>query len=257
MSKMSVWGRIVRLVIIIASAGMIWWYADSIIINIGSVTGTLFFTAAGLCAAFWPKLLSVLRKLRKNKKARYITNALFGIMGAVGLYILVVLCLMLSYSMRPAAEDATVVVLGCQVNGDRPSLMLSRRIGAAAGYLKEHPHARCIVSGGQGNHENISEAQCMYSELVAKGISPDRIFMEDKSTNTDENIRFSGDIIEKEGLSRELAIVTDGFHQFRASMTAEKYGFHSGAVSADTPGFLLANFTTRELLAITAGFIFP
>lgn len=253
---MNVWEKIIRLALIIVSAMMIWWYADSMIINIGSVTGALFFMAVGLCAAFWPKLSSALKKLRKNKKARYITNCIFGIMGAIGLYTLVVLCLMLSYSLRPASEDATVIVLGCQVNGDRPSLMLSRRIEAAAGYLKEHPQAKCIVSGGKGNHENISEAQCMYNELAADGISPDRIFMEDKSTNTDENIRFSGDIIEKEGLGRELAIVTDGFHQFRASMTAEKYGFHSGAVNADTPRFVLANFTTRELLAITAGFIF-
>ncbi len=253
---MKVFGKIIRLLLIVGSLMMILWYADSRIINIGSVAGSVFFLAVGLCAAFWTKLSAALHKIRKNKKGKYITNVLFGLMGAAGMYVLVVMGLMISYSLRPPAENSVVVVLGCQVNGDRPSLMLGRRIDAAARYLNEHPDLKCIVSGGKGNHENISEAQCMYNELVSRGISADRIFMEDKSSNTDENIRFSRDIIDREGLGRELAVVTDGFHQFRASMTAEKYGCHCGAVNAETPGFLLANFTTRELLAITAGFIF-
>ena len=48
-----------------------------------------------------------------------------------------------------------------------------------------------MVSGGQGPGEEISEAECMYRWLVAKGIEASRIYKEDKSTSTEENIIFS------------------------------------------------------------------
>ena len=250
-------GKVIRILIIVGCALMVWWYADSRIVNIGSITGTIFFLCIGLVAAFFDEISGVMKRLRRNKKARYITNGIFGVLGALGLYLIVVSCLMTAYSLRPAPEGSTVVVLGCQVNGSNPSMMLNRRIEAAADYLLEHPDSKCIVSGGKGKNENISEAECMYRELVARGVPPERIYKEDASSNTDENIRFSGEIIKREGLPKELAIVTDGFHQFRAAMAAEKYGYICGAVSASTPTFLLANFATREIIAVTAGFFFP
>ena len=84
-----------------------------------------------------------------------------------------------------------VVVLGAGVNGTRPSLPLQERIDAAYDYLVAYPDAVCIVSGGQGNGENITEAQCMYNELTAMGIETDRIWLEQRATNTRDNIRFS------------------------------------------------------------------
>ena len=55
-------------------------------------------------------------------------------------------------------------------------------------YLNENPKLQCILSGGQGANEEISEAKCMYQYLVSKGIDPHRLYQEDKSTSTRENI---------------------------------------------------------------------
>ncbi len=245
-------GRLCRILLVIGSVGMMLWYTASKIIGIGSIVGFLLFGIIGACAALWGHISCFLKKLRQKKAWRILTNIAAVLCGLLTVYVIAVLCIMGVYAAKKPADDATLVVLGCQVNGDRPSLMLSRRIDAAYAYLQEHPQAMCIVSGGKGNHENISEAQCMYEQLTARGIDGSRIYREERSVNTDQNIAFSGAIIEQEHLPRELAIVTDGFHEWRAARIARRYGYTCGAVPADTPFHLAANFTTREVLAITA-----
>ena len=242
----------VRCFVIAASVLMIVWYSASKIVNIGSVVGALVFLLLGMCALFFERIRSFLKKIRQNKLWRIVTNITFGIMGAVGVWAAVMLCLMAGYANRAPSDDATLVVLGCQVNGTRPSLMLSRRLDSAGKWLISHPDSCCVVSGGKGSNEDISEAQCMYDYLVSKGISPERIYREENSVNTEENIAFSKEVIEENGLSPEMAIVTDGFHQMRASLIASRMGCRCGAVNADTPFHLAANFTTREIMAVTA-----
>ena len=82
-----------------------------------------------------------------------------------------------------------------------------------------------------------------------------RIYIENKSVNTNENIKFSAEIIKKNGLNEKMAIVTDGFHEMRAALIAKRMGYECGAVSAKTPTYLSANFTTREIIAVTAALL--
>ncbi len=250
--KMNVVKNIIRFAVTIACAGMIYWYVASSIVTIGSVVGIAFFGIIGAAALFFDVISDWVKKCRRNKYLNILFNVLIVLLIAGVVYVAAVLGAMTYYSHRTPEPSATVVVLGCQVNGDQPSLMLSRRIEAAFDYLEEHPDAKCVLSGGKGSNERISEAQCMYDRLVKMGIDPSRLYMEDRSENTEENLRFTGEIIEKNGLNRELAIVTDGFHEMRAAFVAEKAGFSCGAVPARTPLFLAANFTTREILAVTA-----
>ena len=147
-------------------------------------------------------------------------------------------------------QQETVVVLGCKVNGDQPSQMLRRRLDAAAAYLKEQPDALCIVSGGQGHNESRSEASVMKDYLLAQGISEERIYCEDRSANTKENLLFSNDIVAEEGLNPDLVIVSDGFHQFRARLIARKLELTSYALSAHTSFWLVPAYAVRELLSL-------
>ena len=127
---------------------------------------------------------------------------------------------MVQYYQNPPQTPCTVVVLGCKVKGTVPSLMLQRRLEAAKGYLQQHPEVSCIVSGGKGTGEDISEAQAMKTYLTAAGIAADRILMEDRSTDTHENLLFSKQILEQQGLPNRITILTDGFHQYRAHRMA-------------------------------------
>ncbi|MGN0675457.1 MAG: YdcF family protein [Oscillospiraceae bacterium] len=163
---------------------------------------------------------------------------------------------MISSANSPPTGNTTVIILGCKVRGETPSLMLSKRISAAYDYLKENPETMCIVSGGQGSDEFISEAECMKRVLVEKGISPDRIIMEDCSTSTDENIRFSIAKMEEYGLTGGVTIVTSEYHQLRAKMIANDYGLESSSISAQTAWYLLPTYWLREWFGVTYKFLF-
>ena len=168
--------------------------------------------------------------------------------------VIVSICMIAAMKIKPK-KNATAVILGAQVKPWGASRLLLQRIKAAESYLDQNPVAKAIASGGQGDNEPMSEAQCMYNELIKKGISPERMFREDQSVNTAENIRFSGEVIRKEGLSNDLAIVTDGFHELRAALISQEQGFSCGAVPSETPLYLAANFTIREMIALTARFV--
>ena len=149
-------------------------------------------------------------------------------------------------------KDATLVVLGCQVRGETPSLMMVERLRAAKDYLDTYPDAVCVVSGGMGEGEDISEAEAMKRWLVENGISAERIYKEERSTSTDENIRFSKEIMDAEGLGDSISIATNEFHEYRAGRLADKYGLKHGAIPAKTAWWLLPTYYVREMYAILA-----
>ena len=77
---------------------------------------------------------------------------------------------------EPEAEY--LIVLGAGVNGSVPSLSLRERLEAALAYLERYPQAVAILSGAQGSGEDITEAQCMFDWLTARGIDENRLLWE-------------------------------------------------------------------------------
>lgn len=160
---------------------------------------------------------------------------------------------------NPETACEYVVVLGCGVNGTVPSLSLRNRIDGAYAYLVAHPDAICVVSGGQGPGEDITEAACMKRELVAMGIDPDRIWEEDKSTSTQENLEYSLAVIEANAGFRPttIGIVSAEYHLYRASLMAADQGVTAVGIPGKTTWFTLwANYHMREIVAVWAYLIF-
>ena len=188
--------------------------------------------------------------------------------GKIVLTVIAVICIssvalvvVFSYLMYQSAYDeptkpTTVVVLGCRVYGTEPSLMLEERLDAAYDYLITNPNICCVVSGGKGHNEDISEAQCMYTYLVDKGIEKERIYLEDQSTSTRENILFSKKMIEDHDLPEAITIITNEFHQYRAKLIGENLGMEVYAVSGQTAWWLFPTYYVRELFGIIYQFIF-
>ena len=116
-----------------------------------------------------------------------------------------------------------IVVLGAKVNADGPSVSLMDRICATYNYLEEHPGVIAVLSGGQGTDEPITEAECMYRELVSLGIDPLRLRMEDYATSTWENLNFSLTYLEHETGSRptKIGVLSSEYHLFRARLFAK------------------------------------
>lgn len=116
-------------------------------------------------------------------------------------------------------QPQVMVILGCQVDPDGPSILLQDRLDKALDYLEDHPDLTIVVSGGQGEDEHQSEAQCMYDYLTAHGVDGGQILMEDQSHNTWENICFTQELLQAEGVdTSQMLVVSNGFHLARTRM---------------------------------------
>ena len=100
-------------------------------------------------------------------------------------------------------EPRLMVILGCQVKPWGPSILLQDRLDKALDYLEEHPDVQVVVSGGQGPDEPTTEAQAMYDYLVEYGVEPERIWQEDQSHNTWQNVRYTLALLEEKGAGHE------------------------------------------------------
>lgn len=192
----------------------------------------------------------------KGRKA--VVGVLIGLIGLVVAVAAVFTARMVTSALRQPAEDATVIVLGSKIYGNRPSRMLRSRLDAAADWLEAHPHSHCVVSGGLGEGESFTEAEVMKAYLVNdRGIDPARIACEDTSTDTRENTAFSMAVIEKQGWNKEVAIATQVFHQYRAASNARSAGAESvGGVPCFSPPHLMLHYWVRECAAICRLWLF-
>ena len=145
-----------------------------------------------------------------------------------------------------------VIVLGAAVYGETPSISLRHRADRAVAHLAQNPEAAAVVSGGQGEGEDISEAECMRRYLTDKGVHHSRILAEDRSTSTLENLTFSKQVIEAAGGDpSRVAIVSSAYHLYRAKRMAASLGMAAdGLASSDGYPVYMAGMYIREALAV-------
>ncbi len=232
---------------------LIWFIAPLVVfavLNIGNILGIPFSLAVMLYGIYFDKINGFIRKICSNIFGKLAAFIITVICALVIMFTVVTSVHIFSAMHNPPPHETTVVVLGCQVRPEGPSLMLWERIDAAYKFLSENESLKCVVSGGQGADEPISEAECMYNELVRMGISPDRIYLEDKSTSTYENLLFSQEVIKQKNLSPEITIITNDFHQYRASEIAASLGIENYNISGQTNILLFPTFYVRELCGI-------
>ncbi|MBR6207837.1 MAG: YdcF family protein [Oscillospiraceae bacterium] len=160
-----------------------------------------------------------------------------------------------SAALQRAPDDLdALVVLGARVNEDGPSGSLRERIEAAEDYLRRNPDTLAVASGGQGEDEPMSEAACIRERLIAAGIDPSRITLEDRSSSTLENLSNSFALL-PEGV-HTVGIVTNDFHVFRALALGNKLGGYelSGVPArSSVSGFI--HYAMREFFASAVLFL--
>lgn len=140
-----------------------------------------------------------------------------------------------------------IIVLGNRLYGNTPSPLLKCRLEAAYKYHQKFPNTPIIVSGGKGNGENISEAKAMKNYLMTLDIEDNIIIEEDKSTNTNENIKYSKKIIETlTDKNYDIVIVTNGFHCYRGKLLAKKYNLNAHTYGAKEHFVVTPHYYIRE-----------
>lgn len=194
------------------------------------------------------------------------------------------------YRLLPRRRQYDYIIIhGAGLDGPRPTPLLAGRIDKALElWNKQHQHGKFVVSGGQGADEIVSEAQAMRDYLLEKGVSADAILMEDKSTTTWENLRYSLAIINADRTtgvgatsaatvaSRDVtttasdvsetaasrddfttAVVTSDFHVFRCAEYAHNLGIKADGIGSHTKGWYWPTAFIREFIAITKAHLWP
>ena len=188
-------------------------------------------------------------------KSTRVVKSVFTILLCIGLLVVgVTECFIIHASFGDKDETCEyMLVLGAKVRNDGPSVSLMDRIRATADYMNAHPEVIAIVSGGQGDDEPMTEAQCMYEELLKLGIAPERIWMETSATSTWENLRFAMNLIEAKTGQRpeKIGLLSSEYHLFRAKMFARECGVEAVGIPARTSRLSqMINHFMREVAGV-------
>lgn len=175
-----------------------------------------------------------------------------------------------------------IIIHGAGLNGPRPTPLLAGRIDKALElWGKQHQHGKFVVSGGQGADEVVSEAKAMRDYLLEKDVPLDAILMEDRSTTTWENLKYSIGIINNDRTASAntasvdaslssgsfaasttatectTAVVTSDFHVFRCAEYAHNLGLKADGIGSHTKGWYWPTAFIREFIAITKAHLWP
>lgn len=244
---------VIRILLIISGTAIFTIFAFPLrlrIINAGNLFGFGVAMLMVIAGVFLPKITVIVKKIYSSQKGKKLLITLLCLVIAGTALFFGTLGSIISAGITDSDTQQTVIVLGCKVRGTKPGVLLLQRTKAAAEYLKENPTASAILSGGQGSDEQISEAQCMYNIMMDEGIDPSRLYIEDKSTSTGENIAFSKKIIENNNLSKDVAVSTSNFHQKRARIICKENGLNASSISSPTSKYYEPTYYVREVFGV-------
>ncbi|WP_455502524.1 YdcF family protein [Gemmiger sp.] len=163
------------------------------------------------------------------------------------------------YMHPPTGNEQVVIVLGAGLHKDKPSKLLQYRLDKAYEFAAAHPDTLVVTSGGQGRDEWVPEGDAMRDYLIAKGLAPERVVSEARSTSTEENFAFSLEILRARGYDETTPVVyvSNEFHCYRAGRYAAKAGFTDVTeLAAGTPLRSLLPCYLREALALLYYWVF-
>lgn len=226
------------------------------VINIGNILGIIICISLLLITIFAERIIDFLKEKQKNKRYKTAIRIISVLLIFSFCCFSASLTSIIVQSKEKAENANTLIVLGCAVKGDTPSVVLKGRVNAAYDYLYSHPECVAILSGGQGNGESISEAQCMYNMLTDKGIDCHRLYKEENSISTKTNIEYSKEIIEENNLDKNIAVVSSDYHLKRAKMICKEQGLEVETISSPSIRLDKNTFYLREVLGVIKEYLF-
>lgn len=139
-----------------------------------------------------------------------------------------------------------VVVLGSGLMGKKVTPLLASRINRGIEIYRRNPGSKLIMSGGQGPDEEIPESHAMAAYAEARGVPKADILIEDKSKTTNENLKFSHQLMKS---NTSFCLVTNSYHVYRALVLAKRLGLQCIGYGAKTKWYFTLNAFIREFIA--------
>lgn len=232
-------------------------------VGVLAVPGLRFGGILLLCLAAFCGVLALLGVLAEKRRwARRTRGALLALFcaGLAVFSLLEVQIISAANGNADGTDVSCVVILGAGVDGTTPSLTLSARLDAALDYLSDKPDIPVIVSGCRDRYASISEAECMYRYLTARGVNPNRVWKEERATSTRTNFLYSKELMVERGIdpAAPFAYVTSDFHVYRAGLLASTllpnaprvYGIAASLPDESYYRVLEINYYIREAFAL-------
>ena len=164
-------------------------------------------------------------------------------------------CNVMASNHNPEYNKDYVIILGSKIkdNGELTPLLKGRADRALLfgknQKMSTNKDVIYVPSGGQGSNEIIPEAEAIKNYLIEEGIDQNKILVENKSTSTIENIRFSKKLIEKEKKNAKVAFSTTNYHVFRSGVIANNEGLDCEGMGSTTKWYFYTNALIREFIA--------
>ena len=158
--------------------------------------------------------------------------------------------------IRIPEDKDFVIILGCAIRSDGSlTPLLQGRADRALEYAskvkeKTGKDVIFVTSGGRGKDEVISESLAMKRYLMEKGIPEERIIEEDRSTDTDENMRYSKEKIDALNKEGKVVFATTNYHVFRSGTYARKAKMRAVGIGSKTKWYFWPNASVREFISL-------
>ncbi len=157
---------------------------------------------------------------------------------------------------EPKKDKDFIIVLGCAIRKDgTPTPLLRGRLDRALSFAKAQETETgkapvFVLSGGQGVDECIPEAECMRRYLASQGVPEERMLLEDRSTDTAENMRFSRQLIQERDPSATVAFSTTNYHVFRSGLKARRVKLRALGMGCRSKWYFWPNAAVREFVGL-------
>ena len=253
-----------NIVLIVLGILSISYDATLILLNPGTFWDNIFsFTHIWLALGAYLIFLAVYRLKTKHSFwsiwKRWVKLTVVSLACLAALISVINLAFILTPAVADSREKADHVILlggGISKDGVLPKSVISR-VEKAAEYLNKNPDSICVVTGGTLGWLPYAEAPELKRQLAERGVSPDRILVEDQAKDTIQNFQLSCKMLAEhkgmtyaEVLSTPTLIVTSRFHLRRSQRLARRMGFTNikGIPAACPPVYVLHNYV-REICA--------
>ena len=179
---------------------------------------------------------------------------------------------LLAARYEPKKDKDYIIVLGCAIRKDgTPTPLLRGRLDRALAFARAQQAETgkapiFVLSGGRGTDECISEAECMRRYLTAQGVPETQMLLEDKSTDTAENMAFTKQqILNRVRPGKEapqgywpkldtpearIAFSTTNYHVFRSGLKARRVKLRAQGMGCKSKWYFWPNASVREFVGL-------
>ncbi|GAA1818424.1 YdcF family protein [Nesterenkonia flava] len=223
----------------------------------GRSLANLLSPLAGL--ALFASPLAVINLLNANTAVTVPLAVLifFGV-GYLGVVFLIFLTYAVIYSRDTHKVAPTaIVILGAQLINGKAGPLLRSRLDRALQVYRQTDALRPVLipSGGQGPDESRPEGEGMAEYLLERGAAPNDVLIEDRSTNTAQNLLFSQQVRETLPLddprrTGPMLVSTSNYHVLRAALLARRLRLDAEVVGARTAWYYVPSAFLREYIAV-------